>query len=103
MTAIVFHLHGKSADSDGVTIDVHSSDTLPQLRKTVAEKFSVALPSTISFHVSAAAETLPSDLKPLDTIESILTEHKVSILISGKKVCSRLRFVTQSTLKLYNS
>lgn len=86
MTAIIFHLHGKSSDSDGITIDVQKGDTLLQLRKAVSERFSVALPSTISFHVSAPAETIPSDLKILDTIEAILAEHKVSILISGKKV-----------------
>ncbi|KAJ7501233.1 cytochrome P450 [Mycena galericulata] len=86
MTSIVFHLHGKSAPTDGISIGVQQDDTIHRLRKTVAEKFSVALPTTISFHVSAEADTTPSDLKALDTIEAILAEPTVSILISGKKV-----------------
>ncbi|KAJ7713604.1 cytochrome P450 [Mycena metata] len=86
MTAIVFHLHGRSAESDGIPIDVHKEGTLQQLRKTVAEKFSVALPTTISFHVSAGPDTIPTDLKVLDTTDAILVERTVAILVSGKKV-----------------
>ncbi|KAJ7438634.1 cytochrome P450 [Mycena galericulata] len=86
MTAVIFHLHGKLPDTDGIAVEVQESDTLPQLRKAVAEKFSVSLPSTISFYASADPETIPSDLKALDTIEAIVAERKVSLLISGKKV-----------------
>ncbi|KAF7341346.1 FAD-binding FR-type domain-containing protein [Mycena venus] len=86
MPAIIFYLHGKSAQTNGTTIDVQPGDTVQQLRKTVAEKFSIALPATISFHVSADSDTAPSDLKPLDAIDAILGESSVSILVSGKKV-----------------
>ncbi|KAJ7875532.1 cytochrome P450 [Mycena olivaceomarginata] len=85
MTAIIFHLHGKPAPS-GVSIEVQSSDTLQQLRRTVAEKFNVALPATLSFHESADADTTPSDLRVLETVDLVLAERTVSLLISGKKV-----------------
>ncbi|KAJ7890372.1 cytochrome P450 [Mycena leptocephala] len=86
MTAISFHLHGKSAHTDGITIDVQKGHDLKQLQKIVGEKFSVALPATISFHVSADADAIPSELKALNTTDAILEEGSVSILISGKKV-----------------
>ncbi|KAJ7707330.1 cytochrome P450 [Mycena rosella] len=86
MPAIVFHLHGKSSESDGVSLDVQSSDTIDQLRKTVGRELNVALPTTISFHRSADANTEPSDLERLDTIDTIVAESRVAILISGKKV-----------------
>ncbi|KAJ7355283.1 cytochrome P450 [Mycena albidolilacea] len=86
MPAIIFYLHGTSAQANGITIDVQKGDTIQQLRKTVAEKFSIALPATISFHVHAAGDMNPSDLKPLDAIDAILGESSVSILVSGKKV-----------------
>ncbi|KAJ7857187.1 hypothetical protein B0H13DRAFT_2283296 [Mycena leptocephala] len=86
MTAISFYLHGKSAHTDGITIDVQKGDDLKQLRKTVAERFSVALPANISFHVSADADAIPSELKALDTTDAILEERSVAILIGGKKV-----------------
>jgi hypothetical protein len=85
MTAIIFHLHGKPAPS-GVSIEVQSSDTLQQLRRTVAEKFNVALPATLSFHESADADTTPSDLRVLETVDLVLAERTVSLLIGGKKV-----------------
>lgn len=88
MPAIIFYLHGKSAQANGITIDVQRGDTIQQLRKTVAEKFSIALPATISFQVPADGDTTPSDLKPLDAIDAILGESSVSILVSGKKVRS---------------
>ncbi|KAJ6496413.1 cytochrome P450 [Mycena sanguinolenta] len=85
MPAIVFHLHGKSPNTDGISIDVQVT-SLDELRKAVAAKFSVTLPTTISFHKSAPADTIPSDLEVLSTIETVLDERIVSILISGKKV-----------------
>ncbi|KAJ7751908.1 cytochrome P450 [Mycena maculata] len=86
MTAIIFHLHGKSATTEGITLDVLKDESLQQLCKNVAEKFSIALPTTISFHVSADPDTIPSDLKVLDTTDAILAERTVAILISSKKV-----------------
>ncbi|KAJ7738227.1 cytochrome P450 [Mycena maculata] len=88
MTTIVFYLHGKSSDSDGITIDIHKDDTIQQLRIAVAAKFSIALPTTISFHVPAGPDTIPTDLKVLDTTDAILTQRTVPILVSGKKVRS---------------
>ncbi|KAJ6548525.1 cytochrome P450, partial [Mycena capillaripes] len=86
MPAIIFYLHGKSAQTNGITIEVRKGETIQQLRKPVAEKFSIALPATISFHVSADSDLPSSDLKPLATIDAILEETTVSILVSGKKV-----------------
>ncbi|KAJ7445116.1 cytochrome P450 [Mycena latifolia] len=89
MPAIVFYLHGKSPANDGVTIDVRKGDGpegIEELRKIVAGKFSVALPSTLSFHKSADADTPPNDLKALENIEAILAENQVALLVSGKKV-----------------
>ncbi|KAJ7472797.1 cytochrome P450 [Mycena latifolia] len=86
MPAIVFHLHGKAPESDGVSVDVQIGDTIDHLRKTVGGKLSVALPTTISFHKSTDADAAASDLEKLDTIESIVAETRVAILISGKKV-----------------
>ncbi|KAJ6597519.1 cytochrome P450 [Mycena vulgaris] len=90
MTAIVFYLHGKSASADGITIDVQNSDDshegMEQLSKIVAGKFSVALPRTLSFHKPAPVDTPPNDLEVLDTIDAILAEPQVSMLVSGKKV-----------------
>ncbi|KAJ7195100.1 cytochrome P450, partial [Mycena pura] len=87
----VFYLHSKSPEGDGVSIDVHQDDAsgpraLDQLKKTVAAKLSIVLPSSVSFHQSAPPDTVPSDLKALDTIEAILKESTVAILISGKKI-----------------
>ncbi|KAJ7082583.1 cytochrome P450 [Mycena epipterygia] len=59
---------------------------MQSLRKVVAEKLSVALPTTISFHPSADKDAIPSDLAVIDTIDAILTERTVAILVSGKKV-----------------
>ncbi|KAF7364400.1 FAD-binding FR-type domain-containing protein [Mycena sanguinolenta] len=85
MPTIVFHLHGKSAVTDGISLDVQAA-SLDELRKTVAAKFSIALHTTVSFHKSAPADTIPGDLEVLGTIEAILNERTVAILISGKKV-----------------
>ncbi|KAJ6449380.1 cytochrome P450 [Mycena sanguinolenta] len=87
MPAIVFHLHGKSPNTDEISIDVQVI-SLDELRKNVAAKFKVALPTTISFHKSAPADTIPGDLEVLGTIETVLNECTVAILISGKKVRS---------------
>lgn len=84
--SILFHLHGKDVETDGVPIDLKQGTTIQELRKAVAEKFTVALPGTISFHVSADAATTPSDLTTLDTVDAVLGERTVAILISGKKV-----------------
>ncbi|KAJ7464205.1 cytochrome P450 [Mycena galericulata] len=84
MPTIVFHLHG-SPDTDGISIDVQAT-SLDELRKTVAAKFSVALPSTVSFHKSAAPDTIPGDLELLATVDAVLKERTIAILISGKKV-----------------
>ncbi|KAJ7472790.1 cytochrome P450 [Mycena latifolia] len=86
MPAIVFHFHGKALESDGVSVDVQIGDTIDHLRKTVGGKLNVALPTTISFHKSTDADAAASDLEKLDTIESIVAETRVAILISGKKV-----------------
>ncbi|KAJ7247592.1 cytochrome P450 [Mycena rebaudengoi] len=86
MPAIIFHLHGKSPDTDGITVDVHSGNTVDELRKTVAAKFDVPLATTVSFHKSATPNTTPSDLAAFDTVDAILSERTVAILISGKKV-----------------
>ncbi|KAF8179822.1 cytochrome P450 [Mycena galopus ATCC 62051] len=85
-SSIIFHLHGKPAPTDGIAIEVQQGDNLQQLRKNVAAKFNVALPATISFHEAADTEATPSDLKALETVDAILEERAVSILISGKKV-----------------
>ncbi|KAJ7656162.1 cytochrome P450 [Mycena polygramma] len=87
MPAIVFYLHGKSHEADGVTVDVDSGDGgMDQLRKMVAAKFSVALATTLSFHKSAPPDTTPSDLEALSTMEAILEQRTVALLVSGKKV-----------------
>ncbi|KAJ7472845.1 cytochrome P450 [Mycena latifolia] len=86
MPAIVFHFHSKAPESDGVSVDVQVGDTIDHLRKTVGGKLNVALPTTISFHKSTDADTAASDLEKLDTIDSIVAETRVAILISGKKV-----------------
>ncbi|KAJ7166571.1 cytochrome P450 [Mycena crocata] len=85
MPSIVFYLHGKP-DADGVSIDIRNSQSIDELRKTVASNFGVALASTVSFHQAANADTPASDLKLLDTTEMMLAQAKVAILISGKKV-----------------
>ncbi|KAF8179568.1 cytochrome P450 [Mycena galopus ATCC 62051] len=85
MPAIVFYLQGKLPDTDGIPIDVQAH-TFEELRKAVAAKFSIVLPSTVSFHKSAAPDTVPADLETLGTIDAVLAERTVSILISGKKV-----------------
>jgi hypothetical protein len=86
MPAITFHLHGNSAETDGISVDVQTDHAIDELRKTVAAKFSVALPTTVSFHKSAAPETTASDLEVLATVDSILKERTIAILVSGKKV-----------------
>ncbi|KAJ6605263.1 cytochrome P450 [Mycena vulgaris] len=86
MPSIIFHLHGQDLANDGVAVEVLSSDTIEQLRKIVAEKLSVALPATISFHQSVNADAAPGDLEQLETVDSILAAGSVAILISGKKV-----------------
>ncbi|KAJ7306288.1 cytochrome P450 [Mycena albidolilacea] len=86
MPAIIFHLHGKSAETDGISVDVQTDHSLDELRKTVAAKFSVALPTTVSFHKSGAPETTASDLEVLAAVESILKERTIAILVGGKKV-----------------
>ncbi|KAJ7442447.1 cytochrome P450, partial [Mycena latifolia] len=68
------------------SVDVQIGDTIDHLRKTVGGKLSVALPTTISFHKSTDADAAASDLEKLDTIESIVAETRVAILISGTKV-----------------
>ncbi|KAJ7685998.1 cytochrome P450, partial [Mycena rosella] len=86
MPSIVFYLHGKSAASDGVAVDVQKDTSMEELRKIVAAKFSVALPSTLSFHKAADVDTPPNDLTTLDTVDAIVSERQIAILVSGKKV-----------------
>ncbi|KAJ6468564.1 cytochrome P450 [Mycena vitilis] len=86
MPAIVFYLHGKSPETDGVAVDAVGDEGVDQLRKAVAAKFSVALATTLSFHKSAPPDTSPRDLETLGTIETILGQRTVALLISGKKV-----------------
>ncbi|KAJ7749382.1 cytochrome P450 [Mycena metata] len=90
MPTIVFHLHGKSPETEGITIDVQPAGdgarSINQLRNTVAEKFGIALTSTVSFHKSAPADTTASELKSLDTLNEITVERTVALLVSGKKV-----------------
>ncbi|KAJ6564144.1 cytochrome P450 [Mycena capillaripes] len=86
MPTIVFHLHGKSPDTDGIAIDVQHGQSVDELRKTVAEKFSVALATTVSFHKSAPPDAIPVDLEALSTTDAVLAERTVAVLISGKKV-----------------
>ncbi|KAJ7362924.1 cytochrome P450 [Mycena albidolilacea] len=86
MPLVVFHLHGKSPDTDGISVDVQTGNAVEELRKTVSAKFSIALPTTVSFHRSAPPDTTPNDLEGLDTIDAILKERAIAILISGRKV-----------------
>ncbi|KAJ7160408.1 cytochrome P450 [Mycena filopes] len=90
MPTIVFHLHGQSPETEGITIDVHRADgavpSLDQLRKSVAEKFSIVLASTISFHKSAPADTTANELEALNNFDQIVAERTVAVLVSGKKV-----------------
>ncbi|KAK7041988.1 FAD-binding FR-type domain-containing protein [Favolaschia claudopus] len=86
MAVTVFHLHGKSPDSEGVSVEVAYTQSLDELRKIIASKLSIVLPNTISFHRSASPETATSDLQVLDSVELIIKERSVAILISGKKV-----------------
>ncbi|KAJ6564108.1 cytochrome P450, partial [Mycena capillaripes] len=86
MPAIVFHLHGKSPDTDGIAIDVQQGHSVDELRKTVATKFSVALATTVSFHKSAPPDAIPVDLEVLSTSDAILAQRTVAILVSRKKV-----------------
>ncbi|KAJ6553059.1 cytochrome P450 [Mycena capillaripes] len=89
MPPVVFYFHGKSANIDGVAIEVEPSND-PQatenLRKNVAAKLSVALASIVSFHKPADADAAPSDLAILDSIDAILAERQVAVLVSGRKV-----------------
>ncbi|KAJ7142256.1 hypothetical protein C8R44DRAFT_725631 [Mycena epipterygia] len=98
MPPVVFYLHGKSPNSDGVTVEVSNADAIEKLRQTVAEKLSVALSTSISFHKSADADTTPSDLQRLDTIDAILAEGKVAILI-GRKIAERDHIVFLDLIK----
>ncbi|KAJ7055685.1 cytochrome P450 [Mycena amicta] len=86
MAPITFYLHGRSSESDGISVDVRSDHTIAELRNDVAPKFNIVLPSTISFHKSVPTDTVASALEPLDTIDGVLAEGTVALLISGKKV-----------------
>ncbi|KAJ7091304.1 cytochrome P450 [Mycena crocata] len=86
MPTIVFHLHGKSPTTDGIPIEVQGKDAMDALRKTVAGKFSIVLFNTVSFHKSGPDDAIPADLQALETMEAILAERTVAILVSGKKV-----------------
>ncbi|KAF7318711.1 FAD-binding FR-type domain-containing protein [Mycena chlorophos] len=82
----MFYLHGKSAEQDGIRVDVASDATLDQLRQAVAAKFSIALPSTVSFHKAVPVETVTTDMPSLETVDAVLGEKDVALLVSGKKV-----------------
>ncbi|KAJ7663283.1 cytochrome P450 [Mycena polygramma] len=86
MPAVLFHLHGKSPSTDGISISLDVEKGLEHLRKTVAAQFSVALPSTLSFHKSAPPDTTPSDLQVLATTEAVQGEGTVALLVSAKRV-----------------
>ncbi|KAJ6455918.1 cytochrome P450 [Mycena vitilis] len=86
MPGVLFHLHGKSPSTDGISITIDAGNGIEHLRKAVAAEFSVALPSTLSFHKSAPPDTTPSDLKLLETTEAIEGEETVALLVSGKRV-----------------
>ncbi|KAF7295213.1 FAD-binding FR-type domain-containing protein [Mycena indigotica] len=86
MASVIFYLHGKSPEADGVSIVVSSTNTVEQIRNDVAQKFSIVMPNSISFHKAAPSETIPNDLQLLDTVDAILGEKTVALLISGKKV-----------------
>ncbi|KAK6983992.1 FAD-binding FR-type domain-containing protein, partial [Favolaschia claudopus] len=86
MPTLVFHLHGKSALAHGVSIDVQPDLTLHDLQKTVADKLGIALPSSVSFHASADEDTTTRDLRLLETVQAIVQEGRVAVLVSGKKV-----------------
>ncbi|KAJ7909829.1 hypothetical protein B0H13DRAFT_1877330 [Mycena leptocephala] len=89
LPGIIFHLHSKFPETDGIPVDGHGS-AVDELRKTVAAKFSVPFATTVSFHKSAPPDTTLTDLKALSTIHAILAERAVVLPVSGKKVRSVL-------------
>ncbi|KAF7325436.1 FAD-binding FR-type domain-containing protein [Mycena kentingensis (nom. inval.)] len=86
MPQIIFHLHGKSPQSDGVAFAVDPATTLDKLRVDVAASFSIVMPASVSFHPSVQSDTLVRDMTALDTVSAIVTAGTVSVLVSGKKV-----------------
>ncbi|KAJ7153208.1 hypothetical protein C8R46DRAFT_1228148 [Mycena filopes] len=86
MPAVVFHLHGQSPDIEGSTIQVDNPDdgrlpSLDQLCTTVAQKFNIALASTVSFYKAAPADTTASELQALNTFDEIIAERTVAVLV----------------------